>query len=47
MESIVLNGEDVNINSLSIDKLKKILMELDSEELKLKKELDSILEKLD
>ena len=46
MENIELNGKSVNLNSLSMEKLKSVFKELDTQELLMKQEINSILEEL-
>ena len=46
IDSIVLDGEFINLNSLSIENLKSILNRLDTEKMGMKQEIDNMLEKL-
>ena len=46
MENIILDGEMLNLTSLTIEQLKEILDKIDTEELVVKQKIDNILEKL-
>ncbi len=46
MGNIVLDGEMINLNTLTMEKLKNILDKIDTEELVVKEEISEILEEL-
>ena len=46
IDSIVLDGEFINLNSLSIEDLNHVLKRLDDEKIEVKQEIDNLLEKL-
>lgn len=46
MEEINIEGKDVDLNSYSVEELKKLLNQTNSKELEVKKEIDYILNKL-
>ena len=46
MENMIIDGKMVNLSSLPIEKLKKMLNQLDTQETKLKQEIDTMLEEL-
>lgn len=46
MENIVLDGKLINLNLLPVEELNTILDKLDTEELTVKQEINSILAKL-